>query len=275
MDIQRSNNPILPSYCFFDSTIMRSETKMPDRKEIINYLNDVLSVTDFNDFCVNGLQVEGKKEINKIIFGVSVSLRLIQEAVSKNADLIIVHHGLFWKSDPSPFSLTGIFRERIALLLKNDINLAAYHLPLDAHAEHGNNAQLMKKLNIEKLEPIDVGFMGKLNQQITREKFFQQVKNIVHDKAILFPYGCDAVNKILVVSGGSCRNYHLAKEKGADTFVGGDIKENIVRELEETRINYIYAGHYNTEKFGVQALSEVVAAHFRVQCEFVDIPNPI
>jgi dinuclear metal center YbgI/SA1388 family protein len=249
--------------------------KMVKRDEILSYLNELLHVSEFDDACVNGLQVEGKNELHKIIFGVSVSQRLFQQAVANKADMIFVHHGLFWKSNPSPFSLTGIFKERLALLLKNDINLVGYHLPLDAHAQYGNNAQLMKKLAIEKVEPIEVGFLGKVNPPVTREKFVQQVKSMVHSEAQIFPYGAEVVSKVLVISGGSSPSYHLAKEKGADTFIGGDIRENIVRELEETKINYINAGHYHTEKFGVQALCEVVAAQFDVQCIFIDISNPV
>ena len=248
---------------------------MAYRDEILDYLNDLLNIFEFDDYCVNGMQVEGKKDVKCIVLGVSVSQRLFQQAINKNADMIIVHHGIFWKSDPQPFSLTGILRERLVLLLKNDINLLAYHLPLDAHPEFGNNARILKKLDIEPLQPVEEGFLGKLKTKIRRENFIDLVNEKLKTDAQVFLFGTEFVQKVLILSGGSSRYYHLAKEYGADTFIGGDIKENIVRELEETNINYINAWHYNTEKFGVQSLGEIITNRFGIQCEFVDIPNPV
>ncbi len=248
---------------------------MVKRDEIIDYIHELLNVDEFDDYCVNGLQIEGKSEIQNIIFGVSASQRLFTDALSRKADMIIVHHGLFWKSDPSPFALTGIFRERVALLLKNDINLLGYHLPLDAHPDIGNNAQIMKQLNITPIEPVEVGFLGKLGQPIQFNQFVDLVNQKLETEAQVFSSGTNSVKNILVMSGGSSRYYQLALEKNADTFIGGDIKENIVRELEEVGLNYINAGHYNTEKFGVQELSAKIAQRFKVNCEFIDIPNPV
>ncbi len=122
---------------------------MAKRDEIVQYINELLNIAEFQDDSFNGLQVEGKAEIEKIVLGVSISERLFQAAIGEQADMIIVHHGMFWKNAPSPYLITGILRNRIALLIKNDINLVAYHLPLDAHAELGNNAQIMKRLSIE------------------------------------------------------------------------------------------------------------------------------
>ena len=136
------------------------------REKIVSYLNGLLNISEFEDYCVNGMQVEGKRNVKKIVLGVSVSQRLFQQAIKKKADMIIVHHGIFWKSDPHPFYLTGIFRKRLALLIKNDINLLAYHLPLDAHPEIGNNAQIMKLLNIEPTKRVDVGLLGRLKSKI-------------------------------------------------------------------------------------------------------------
>ena len=248
---------------------------MADRNEILNYLNDLLNVTEFDDYCVNGMQVEGKNEVQTIIFGVSASQRLFLQAIEQNADMIIVHHGIFWKGDPQPFSLTGIFRERVAQLLKNDINLFAYHLPLDAHAEFGNYAMIMKKLNIKPIKPVEVGFLGELKTEMNRKDFFDLINDKLETEAQPFLFGTEYVKNVLILSGGSSRYYSLAKECGADIFIGGDIKENIVRELEESKINYINAWHYNTEKFGVQALLDIIAKKFEVHCEFIDIPNPV
>ncbi|MBC8184100.1 Nif3-like dinuclear metal center hexameric protein [candidate division KSB1 bacterium] len=248
---------------------------MANRDEILNYLNDLLNVTEFDDYCVNGMQVEGKEDVKKIVLGVSVSQRLFQQAIEKNADMILVHHGIFWKSDAQPFSLTGIFRERLALLLKNDINLLAYHLPLDAHPEFGNNAMIMKKLNIKPIKPVEIGFLGELKTKIKWDEFINQINEKIETESQVFHFGTEYVQKVLILSGGSSRYYFLTKENGADVFIGGDIKENIVRELEETNVNYINAWHYNTEKFGVQALVEIITKKFAVRCEFIDIPNPV
>ncbi len=248
---------------------------MAKRDEIVQYINELLNIAEFQDDSFNGLQVEGKAEIEKIVLGVSISERLFQAAIGEQADMIIVHHGMFWKNAPSPYLITGILRNRIALLIKNDINLVAYHLPLDAHAELGNNAQIMKRLSIETIKPVDVGFLGRLKNKLSFEKFVKIVNNELDTEAQVFAFGSPDVHRVLVLSGGSSRFYQLALDNDADTFIGGDMRENLVRELEEVGLNFIHAGHYNTEKFGVQALCVKLNQEFCIPCKFIDIPNPI
>lgn len=248
---------------------------MPNRNEIIEYINNLLNVNDFDDFCVNGLQLEGKKQISKIILGVSSSERLFSEAIKRKADMIIVHHGLFWKNDPRPYAVTGIVHNRIALLIKNDINLAAYHLPLDSHLEIGNNAQILKKLELNLISPVDIGFLGKLNSPVPIDAFVKLVDQRLETISLAFPFGNKKVSRVLVISGSAAYNYSLAISQGADTFLTGEIKESLVRAIEEVKLNLINAGHYNTEKFGVQALGSRLQKRFKVICEFVDVPNPI
>lgn len=248
---------------------------MVDRDQILNYLNEFLKVQEFDDYCINGLQVEGKAEIKKVICAVSVSQRLFSQAVKRNADLIIVHHGLFWRSDPSPFFITGLLKNRLALLLKNDINLAGYHLPLDAHPKIGNNAQIMKRLNLTPIKPVDVGFLGELKTETDRDGFINLVNAKIDTEAQIFNFGRSKIRRVLVVSGGGSRLYPMALENKVDVFISGEIKENVVRELEESGLNYINAGHYNTEKFGIQALCQQIANQFNLNCEFIDIPNPV
>jgi dinuclear metal center YbgI/SA1388 family protein len=248
---------------------------MATRDEVIEYLNNLLNIHEFDDLSVNGLQVEGKKEIGKIVLGVSVSERLFQAAIDENADMVIVHHGAFWKNAPSLYILTGLHRNRMALLIKNDINLAAYHLPLDAHAEFGNNARIMKRLNIESIKPVEVGFLGCLKGTIPIEVFAETVNKELQTISQVFNFGPQNVQRVLVMSGSSSKYYQLALDNDADTFLGGDMKENVVRELEEAGLNFIHAGHYNTEKFGVQALGEKLSQQLSLTCKFVDIPNPI
>jgi len=248
---------------------------MTDRNEIIVFLNDLLHVNEFEDYCVNGMQVEGKRDVRSIVVGVSASKRMFEAAIHQGADMIIVHHGLFWKGDPSPMQLTGMLRDRLALLMKHDINLLGYHLPLDAHPELGNNAQIMKRLNLEPIAPVDVGFLGQLSEAAPRERFARLVNEVLETTAQVFPFGPDLVQRVLVISGGSSQQYKTAAIIGADTFIGGDIRENIVRELEEVGLNFIHAGHYNTEKFGVQALASAIVNRFNIPCHFIDIPNPV
>jgi dinuclear metal center YbgI/SA1388 family protein len=248
---------------------------MVKRDQVIEYINNFLNTSEFDDLSMNGLQVEGKKNVEKIVLGVSVSERLFQAAVDENADMIIVHHGAFWKNAPLPYILTGIHGSRMALLVKNDINLAAYHLPLDAHPEIGNNAIIMKKLHIHPIQPVDVGFLGQLTSAMTMKKFVEFVDQELQTNSLAFPFGSPEVRRILVISGGSSRYYQLALDNKADVFLGGDMKENVVRELEEVKLNFIHAGHYNTEKFGVQALAEKLSQQFDLTCQFVDIPNPV
>jgi len=248
---------------------------MAKRDDVIDYINDLLNISEFDDLSVNGLQVEGKEDIQKIVLGVSVSERLFQTAVEENADMVIVHHGAFWKNTPSPYLLTGIFRNRMALLLKNDINLAAYHLPLDAHPEIGNNARIMNRLQIEPIQQVEVGFLGKLKAPMKLEHFIEVVNMELQTTCMVFPFGSPDVHCVLVISGSSSRYYQLALDNNADTFLGGDMRENVVRELEEVNLNFINAGHYNTEKLGVQALGEKLQQEFEVTGKFIDIPNPV
>lgn len=248
---------------------------MVQRNDIIQFINTLLTPENFDDYCINGLQVEGKTEIRKIILGVSVSERFFREAVSADGDMIITHHGLFWKSDPHPFHLTGIAYRRAKILIQHEINLLGYHLPLDAHPEIGNNAQILKHLELTPLEPVDVGFLGELSTPMSFEAFRERVDRRLNTKSYVLPYGSDTVRKVLVISGGSSPAFETAKLLGADVFIAGDIRENLVRSIEETGINFINAGHYNTEKPGIQALGERLEANFSIPCTFIDIPNPV
>ena len=247
---------------------------MVQRDEVIQYANDLLNIGEFDDLSINGLQVEGKEQIQKIVLGVSTSERMFQSAAEEKADMIVVHHGVFWKNS-LPRKLTGIHYKRMALLIKNHINLAAYHLPLDAHPEIGNNAQILKRIGLEPITPVEVGFLGRFNSPMEWSKFVEIVNQELQTTSLTFHFGSQMVSRVLVLSGGSSRFYQLALENNADTFLGGDMKENVVRELEEVGLNFIHAGHYNTEKFGIQALGRKLEQQFKISCKFIDIPNPV
>lgn len=244
-------------------------------KEIIKYLEDYLKVKDFEDSCANGLQVEGAPKVNKIITGVSLSQKLIETAIKKKAKMIMVHHGVFNKNLPSPFQLKGVIRNRLKLLLENNINLAGFHLPLDAHPIIGNNAGLCKLLGIKNIEPVYVGFAGDLAEPMKFSDFVVLVNKKLETNSRIMPAGPRIIKRVGVISGGAARNFAQAKEAGADTYMCGDICESVVREVEEAGINYINAGHYNTEKLGIQNLGELVEKKFKIKVEFIDIPNDV
>lgn len=246
-----------------------------NRDELVHYLNELLAIAEFSDTSANGLQVEGRKQIEKIVCGVSISDRLFKAAIDKNADMILVHHGLFWKRDPSPMTITGIRRNRLALLLKNGINLVAYHLPLDAHGEFGNNIQLLNRLQIPAVDPFEVGFIGSPADSLSVSDLCRKIDVALETNSVLFDFGPQEVKQLLVVSGSGSLLAENAKQIGIDTFIGGDIKEDHVRIFEELQLNYIAAGHYNSEKLGVQALCDHITLKFGLETEFVDVPNPV
>ncbi len=244
-------------------------------EEITKYCEDYLQVENFSDYCHNGRQVEGAKEVSKIITGVSLSKKLIDKAIEKKAQMIIVHHGFFLDAFGNPPVVKGVVYNRLKLLLDNNINLLGFHLPLDAHPEIGNNVSICKKLKIKKLKKFKVGFIGELNEKITFDNFLEKVDNLLATKSYIISAGGNEVKKIAVISGAASSNIEEAKKMGADVFLSGDVQENTVRTTEELKINFINAGHYNTEKFGVQNLGRLIAQKFNLEVEYVDIPNEI
>ncbi|MFA6096456.1 MAG: Nif3-like dinuclear metal center hexameric protein [Candidatus Paceibacterota bacterium] len=242
------------------------------RDEIIEYLNEYLKVKDFQDYCHNGLQIEGKEDVSKVITGVTMSMALIGEAIKEKAEMIIVHHGIFLRDIPSPLQLGGLYKARIKEILHNDINFAGYHLPLDAHPVIGNNISLCKLFGMKKCRPFDVGFVGELDEAVDLAEFVKIVNDRLQTGSLVLPYGKNRVKKIAVISGGSSVDFKQAFDRGADVFIGGDIREEVVRKIEEIRFNFINAGHYNTEKLGIQNLGKLIEKRFKIKAEFIDIP---
>lgn len=250
-------------------------------KKINKFCTEYLNIEKWQDYCVNGLQVEGSFLVEKAITGVSISEKLIREAIKRKAQLIIVHHGIFKSDISSPPEIKGYMKKRLSLLLKNDINLMGFHLPLDAHPVIGNNISLIKKLGLEKVGTIkspmygDIGFVGKAKKVYD----FLDFVNLVEEKLDTSTYSIAGespkVKTVGIVSGGASPDFQIAHEMGADTYICGDIRESTVRAVEETGINFINAGHYNTEKLGIQNLGKKVADKFGIEVEFVDIPNEI
>lgn len=247
--------------------------------KLTSYLNTLLDVKAFSDYAPNGLQVQGKSEIKKIVTGVSASQALLDAAVALNADAILVHHGYFWRGeDPC---LVGIARQRIATLLKHDINLLAYHLPLDAHAELGNNAQLAKRLDIQIEaefsggEKPALGRLGQLTTAMSGDDLKAHVQQQLQREPLYIRGRCDVVKKIAWCTGAAQDLIQAAASYGVDAFITGEVSERTVHIARETGIHFYAAGHHATERYGVMALAQHIATTFDVESEFVDIANPV
>ena len=246
-----------------------------ERKKIVKFCEDYLKVENFEDYCHNGLQIEGVDKVSKIIVGVSLSEQLIEQAIQKKAKMIIVHHGLFNNDILPPVQIKSSVKGRLKLILENNINLCGFHLPLDAHPIIGNNISLCRLLNILDPKPFDVGFIGELKESIKFVNFVDLINELLKTQSITISAGPKTIKKIAVISGGSSPDYEKAAELGSDTFLSGDIRESVVRGIEEMKINFINAGHYNTEKLGIKNLGELISKKFNIKVEFVDIPNEI
>ncbi|MBN1114091.1 MAG: Nif3-like dinuclear metal center hexameric protein [Oligoflexia bacterium] len=251
---------------------------MADRNQIVSFINDYLKIKTIKDASLNGLQVEGTTEVNKIVFGVSASLELFRLAGERNADMIIVHHGLIWNK---PFAIRGIKLKRIRYLLENNINFLAYHIPLDLHPEIGNNARIIKLFKPENIEPFgfydgnNLGFSGKLAKQLSIEDIEEVLKKELNSNPYTYRSGKKSVSSIAVVSGGAADMVYEAAENGIDLYITGENAEFVQETCREYSINFISAGHYNSEKPGITALQDLVSKSFRVNTEFIDIPNPV
>lgn len=189
--------------------------------------------------------------------------------------MLMVHHGIFNNQLTPPIKIHDIIHGRLKLLLSNDINLCGFHLPLDAHPLIGNNASLCRLLYVKNLKPLEVGFIGELEKKMELNEFISLVDEKLNTKAFVVAGGSEKVHRIGIISGGAAKSFKKAFEAGADTYLNGGIRESTVREAEELGINFINAGHYNTEKLGIQNLGDLIAEKFGIEVEFVDIPCDI
>ncbi|MCD4693907.1 Nif3-like dinuclear metal center hexameric protein [bacterium] len=248
---------------------------MTNRNKIIKFCEDYLKVKDFEDYCVNGLQVGGDLNVKKIITGVSLSQKLIKKAIEEKAQMIMVHHGMFDNQLGKPPQIKGVLKNRLKLLLENNISLAGFHLPLDAHKTIGNNASICKILGIKNIKPVYVGFIGDLENKVDINKFLELVKKNIKKDPYSILAGPKKIKKVGVISGGASPEYKLAKELGADVYICGDVREEIVRAVEEDEINFINAGHYNTEVFGIRNLGNLVKNKFKIEVKFIDVHSDV
>lgn len=246
------------------------------REELNRYLDGVLDVSRFRDYCPNGLQVEGRAEIRRIVSGVTASFDLIQAALADKADAILVHHGYFWKGeDPC---ITGMRRARIAPLIEHGMNLFAYHLPLDAHAEFGNNAQLGRRLGLTetgRFADQDIGYCGSLEAPLQLRAFAAQVAQRLGRDPLVIGEAAREIRKLAWCTGAAQGFFEEAIKLGPDAYLSGEISEQQVHLARESGVAFIAAGHHATEKYGVQALGEHLAARFGIAHRFIDISNPV
>ncbi|MDB6061816.1 MAG: Nif3-like dinuclear metal center hexameric protein [Verrucomicrobiaceae bacterium] len=239
--------------------------------------NAVLGPERFQDYCPNGLQVEGRDSVRLLVSGVTASMALIEAAHALGADAILVHHGYFWKNEAP--SIVGMKRRRLQFLLRNDISLLAYHLPLDAHPQLGNNAQLAQKLGLTITGGIQavahpIGNVGELRQPMSAQAFAEDVGLRLDRRAQLISGGSHLIKTIAWCTGAAQSYIEEAAALGVDAFLSGEISEPTVHIARELGIHYIAAGHHATERYGVQALGEYLAAQLNISHRFIDIDNP-
>lgn len=252
---------------------------MVSLNELVGYCDALLEVDAYQDYCPNGLQVEGKGTLSRIICGVTASQALIDEAVARNADLLLVHHGFFWKGEAAP--ITGIKQRRIKSLLQHNISLVAYHLPLDGHETLGNNAQLARLWGFEVEGRFGHGPNGglamyaSLPQSEPLEIVVERVGGPLQREPLVIEAGSKPVRRIGWCSGAAQGFIEQAAALGLDAFISGEISEPTVHLARELGIHYISAGHHATERYGVQALTNHLSQHFSLENHFVDIPNPV
>ena len=246
-----------------------------DRTQLQRHLDDLLEAARFKDYCPNGLQVEGAPEVRKVVCGVTASQALIEAAIERGAQALLVHHGWFWRGEDG--RVTGMKKARMARLLAHDINLFAYHLPLDAHAELGNNAQLGRVLG---LTPTGVAgdqgllWLGETAQPVAASVLAQQVGEALGRAPLLVGDACRSVRRVAWCTGGAQGYFEQAIAEGVDLYLSGEISEQTTHLARESGVPYIAAGHHATERYGVRALGAHVAERFGLQVDFVDIDNP-
>ena len=253
---------------------------MAAREEILAFCDELLDCGSFEDYGPNGLQVPGAAQVGKVATGVTANLELIERAVSSGAQLVLTHHGLLWGSEVSPLSVPMAVRLRA--LLCADASLAAYHLPLDAHPEIGNNALLRDALGLEpdprpfgEAKGAHVGLIGRAEQPMAIGELAARLGEAVGREPLVFDSGPAEISSVGIVTGSGGFALHEAGPLGLDALVTGEPSEPVMGEAREYGIHFLAGGHYATETFGIRRLGELVAHRFEIEHEFIDVPNPI
>lgn len=246
--------------------------------QLVDYCDDLLEVYRFKDYAPNGLQVQGAGDVTTIVSGVTACQALIDAAIEKKAQLILVHHGYFWRGEDA--CLVGMKRQRIQSLLNANISLLAYHLPLDAHPLLGNNAQLAERLNLAvegvfgETEPA-IGLYGSLSAPMAATEFAQHIGQCLARVPLHIPGDARQIHRIAWCTGAAQNYIEQAHALGVDAYLSGEISEQTVHIARETGLHYFAAGHHATERYGAMALGQHLAQHFGLEHAFVDIDNPV
>ncbi len=248
-------------------------------KELELELKQVLRPEQFNDYCPNGLQVAGRDEIAKLVTGVTACQALIDAAAETGADALLVHHGYFWRGEDQ--SISGIKKSRIEALLRHDISLLAYHLPLDVHREFGNNVQLAKLLEIDidgemgKQNNHPIGLVGSLPEAASFESMSAHLVKKLGRRPLAIEGRTASIKRVAWCTGAAQNYIELAVAAGVDAYITGEVSEPTVHIARESGIHFFSAGHHATERYGVQALGQYLAEKFGLDHQFIDIDNPV
>ena len=245
---------------------------MAKLNEIVAYCDGLLDTDTFEDYCPNGLQIEGRDEVSRIVSGVTASRALVDAAIAAEADLLLVHHGYFWRGEPQP--LVGMKGRRVKALMAADVSLLAYHLPLDAHPELGNNRQLGLRLGFEHAAALDGLLWGvEFAESEATDSLAQRVGKVLGRTPTTV--GPDRpLRRIGWCTGAAQGMIEKAAAAGCDAFISGEISEQTLHQAQELGIFYVAAGHHATERYGVQALGAALADHFDIKHQFIDLDNP-
>jgi len=244
--------------------------------DLADYNASLMQTSLFKDYCPNGVQVEGRAEVKRIATGVTASQQVLEEAISWGADAILVHHGYFWRSEDA--TIVGVKKRRIAQLLRNDVSLLAYHLPLDAHPELGNNAQLGKLLGLVaqgRFGEQNIVWMGTLERPQLLNQFVQLIAHDLQRAPQVIGNGTKSICKVAWCSGGAQSYFEAAIAQGVDAYITGEISEPNFHLANETGVAFISAGHHATERLGIRALGEHLAKKFNLEHRYFDQANPI
>jgi dinuclear metal center YbgI/SA1388 family protein len=245
-----------------------------NRDEILAFAGELLDLDAYPDYGPMGLQVAGAREVSRIACGVSASLELFERAAAAGAQMLLVHHGLLWDRDSRV--IDDAMRRRLKELFDSEITLAAYHLALDAHPELGNNALLARGLGIEPSRQFaGIGFGGPLAEPVSVDEFAAQVREQLGSEPVVFAHGPERIERVAVVTGGAARHLADAAREGYDLFLTGEPAEPSLHTAREHGIHFVAAGHYATERIGIQALAKRLAEQFDLEWEFIELPNPV
>ncbi|SEL21038.1 Nif3-like dinuclear metal center hexameric protein [Acinetobacter sp. DSM 11652] len=252
---------------------------MAKLNDIIQWCDQTLKANEFKDYAPNGLQIEGKTEVKRIVCAVSASQSAIDAAIELQADVLLVHHGYFWKGEPSP--ITGIRGKRIKSLIQHDISLLAYHLPLDSHPNLGNNAAIADLLHLDQIEALDpserhpIGNIGYLKNAMTPDEFKAFVSQQLNYDAIHLMADKPSIQKVGFCTGGAQDFITKAAEQNCDAYISGEVSERTFYQALELDVHYYACGHHATERYGVQRLGQAICEQFGLEYHYVELNNPI